>query len=255
MSNIRGFTLIEISIALVIIGLITGGIMLGQTLIRSSELLSIVTDIEKFEAARMTFRSKYNCIPGDCQSAADFGLGANGNNNYYVDHYITTGMGGVNEAWLFWVHLANAELISGNYTGKNGDGQDGGVDAIIGQNIPASKVSGVGYSIYTPFPTWSTWSPSQDAGGLPRPITDFYYTIGRDKPSHNYLTRGGFLSPIEAKSLDDKYDDGQANDGKFRVAAANNQENTLGCTSGLTPYYSYTKNALALCDILYMVKN
>lgn len=171
MKNIAGFTLIEISVVLVIIGLVVGGIILGQTLIRSSELRSIVTDIEKFET-----------------------------------------------------------------------------DAVIGENAPASRIEGVGYFIYTPAPLHtSSWALIPNLG-IQRNSYDSIYTIGREA-SNNYLTRGGFLSPVEAKALDDKIDDGLANNGNFRVESGNAIYNTSGCTSGTAPNYSYTSNNTSLCSL------
>ncbi len=68
----RGFTLIELSIVLVIIGLIVGGILTGRDLIRAAELRSVVSDLERFDTAFNTFRGKYDCIPGDCANATTF---------------------------------------------------------------------------------------------------------------------------------------------------------------------------------------
>ena len=72
----KGFTLIELSIALVIIGLVVGGVLVGQDLIRAAKVRSTVSDIEKFNTAAFTFRSKYNHYPGDipASNAANLGL-------------------------------------------------------------------------------------------------------------------------------------------------------------------------------------
>ncbi len=65
----RGFTLIELSIVLVIIGLIIGGILMGNTLIKSAEIRGQISDIQKLDTAINTFKLKYNCLPGDCAQA------------------------------------------------------------------------------------------------------------------------------------------------------------------------------------------
>ena len=243
-----GFTLIELSIVLVIIGLLVGGVLVGRDLIRAAEIKSIGTDLERFEAARMTFRSKYNCVPGDCAEAASLGLGINGNGNGYAEHYAT------GESWSFWQHLSKAGLISGNYTGQDGPANTG-VDAVAGVNVPSAKIPNVGYSIYTPAPLWSSFSPTLNGYGLSRSVTDTMYMIGGDNPPNNYNTTDAFLSPVEAKSLDDKYDDGIANNGKIRVGAGNVNYNSAGCTSGSAPNYSYTNNNAARCNLQYWFRN
>ncbi len=59
------FTLIEMSIVLVIIGLIAGGILVGQDLISSAAIRAQISQIEKYNTAVNTFRNKYGYIPGD----------------------------------------------------------------------------------------------------------------------------------------------------------------------------------------------
>src|SRR5579884_171721 len=76
----RGFTLIEISIVLVIIGLIVGGVLVGQDLIRSAQVRATIAQIEKFNTAANTFKGKYGALPGDmaAATAAQLGFAARG---------------------------------------------------------------------------------------------------------------------------------------------------------------------------------
>ncbi len=64
-----GFTLIELSITLVIIGLIVGGVLVGKDLIKAAEARSITKQIEQYRAAINAFKLKYNAIPGDMNNA------------------------------------------------------------------------------------------------------------------------------------------------------------------------------------------
>lgn len=68
----RGFTLIELSIVLVIIGLIIGGILVGRDLIAAAHTLKIIKTVQDLDAATQTFKAKYNALPGQVASLADY---------------------------------------------------------------------------------------------------------------------------------------------------------------------------------------
>src|ERR1700753_1764982 len=76
LGNNKGFTLIELSIVLVIIGLIVGGILTGQDLIKSAEQRATLAQVEKYNTAVNTFRNKFGGIPGDLAytTASNFGF-------------------------------------------------------------------------------------------------------------------------------------------------------------------------------------
>lgn len=68
----RAFTLVELSIVLVILGLLTGGVLTGQSLIRAAEVRKHVRFIDEFKSAWNTFRDKYMYVPGDMPNATSF---------------------------------------------------------------------------------------------------------------------------------------------------------------------------------------
>lgn len=77
----NGFTLVELSIVLVIIGLLIGGILVAQSLIESAKVQSLVRYIGQIDVAQAQFKERYNCLPGDCLSI----FSGVGNNNRTID--------------------------------------------------------------------------------------------------------------------------------------------------------------------------
>ena len=67
-----GFSLVELSIVLVILGLLVGGVLTGQSLIRAAELRSVSTEYSRYVASVHTFRDKYFALPGDMTNATQF---------------------------------------------------------------------------------------------------------------------------------------------------------------------------------------
>ena len=76
----HGFALIELSIILVIVGLIVGSILAGQDLVRAAAVRATISQIERYNTAVNTFRGKYNYLPGDIKDpdASGFGFAARG---------------------------------------------------------------------------------------------------------------------------------------------------------------------------------
>jgi len=104
----RGFTLIELSIVLVIIALVVSGIVAGRELIEQSKIRKLLTQKERFATAANTFRNKYACLPGDCTSGTALGFsGGTGNNDGIIYH-----IGNDEAHFWFWRHLNEAGLIT-----------------------------------------------------------------------------------------------------------------------------------------------
>lgn len=66
----KGFTLLEVSIVLVVIGFIVGVVLFGQDIINQARLRSIITQLERYNAATNVFRDRYNSLPGDIPNVA-----------------------------------------------------------------------------------------------------------------------------------------------------------------------------------------
>ena len=114
-----GFTLLELSIVLVVISLITASIVVGRDLIRLAEIRQQIAQIESFNTVANTFRVKYNCLPGDCASAVELGFGAiggpgdNGNGDGKIHSSEAVGTICISaESINFWYHLAQAKMLN-----------------------------------------------------------------------------------------------------------------------------------------------
>lgn len=105
----RGFTLVEIAIVLVIIGLLLGGILKGQELITSARVRNLANQIEGIKAAFFGFQDRYRALPGDFNLATSQITGAsqNGDGNGQI-----TGT----ESIAVWDHISHAGFINGTYT-------------------------------------------------------------------------------------------------------------------------------------------
>jgi type II secretory pathway pseudopilin PulG len=66
------FTLIELSILLLIIGLIIGGITAGSSLIKQSQVRAVISEFNNIQSSIKTFRIQFNALPGDFASAGQF---------------------------------------------------------------------------------------------------------------------------------------------------------------------------------------
>jgi type II secretory pathway pseudopilin PulG len=112
--KLSGFTLIEIAIILVIIGLLLGGILKGQELINSTKVKSLAHDFRSIPTYIYGYGDKYHALPGDDKAATSHVPGAtnNGNGNDVIDgKYIPQAL--TDETLNFWQHVRLAGLASG----------------------------------------------------------------------------------------------------------------------------------------------
>lgn len=119
----QGFTLIEIAIVLVIIGLLLGGILKGQELITSARVRNLISQQDGIKAAFYGFQDRYRALPGD-YSTAPANLGgagtiSRGNGNGQIESAATADAGTppsvTDEDKLAWDHLSRAGFLNGNF--------------------------------------------------------------------------------------------------------------------------------------------
>ncbi|HKA44625.1 MAG TPA: prepilin-type N-terminal cleavage/methylation domain-containing protein [Burkholderiales bacterium] len=114
-----GFTLIEIAIVLVIIGLLLGGVLKGQELITSARVRNIITQQDGIKAAYFGFLDRFRSLPGDYALASTnincTPTCTNGNGNGQIT---PNGVAGatIDEHIAAWEHLSKSGFINGSYT-------------------------------------------------------------------------------------------------------------------------------------------
>jgi hypothetical protein len=227
------FTLIELAIVLVTLGLLVGGVLVGQSLIRSAQLHGVITDYENRISAIKSFKTKYDSIPGDMSNATEFwgtasggcpfgtGTGTqtcNGDGNRLINHDEFTS----SEHFRFWQHLANANLIEGNYTGiRAGTWWQSSTTA----NSPKGTL---------PNSLWFTinWGLMYYPNGQPFIFgIDYTNTLQLAHAEPNEQPFSPLFKPGELWSIDTKIDDGKPATGKLVARAQGSPPGLSTCTT------------------------
>ena len=111
-----GFTLVEIAIVLVIIGLLLGGILKGQEMITQAKIKNVIADVTGVSAAMYGYQDRYRALPGDDKNATRWaGIPAPGNGNGVIEGTYGSANAG-DESRMFWDQLRRAGFVGGSGT-------------------------------------------------------------------------------------------------------------------------------------------
>jgi prepilin-type N-terminal cleavage/methylation domain-containing protein len=152
-SKKSAFSLIELSIVLIIIGLLIAGITGGASLIKSSELRSVMSEAKSYQVAVNSFYTQYDSYPGD----TDISVGSNstfaGNRNNQIQYAIANGVVAATAVAGFegidaWQDLRDIGAIDLNLTFAGGSTISGSSASVFTPitNIPGSKIKGGGWA-------------------------------------------------------------------------------------------------------------
>ncbi len=204
----KGFTLVELAIVMVIIGLLIGGILKGQEMIANAQVTSTVAQVKGITAANSTFRDMYDAMPGDIANATTRlpscanQCANDGDGDGVLDEEIGTS---ASEGLNFWAHLSAADLLSG---------VDNSGSLVWGEGVPSANAGG-GFSV--------GFHVDGDVGGVAAGRGGHYVAI-HGTPDDVDIPA---LSASAAARMDRKMDDGQSDSGSVIAI-----ENVGDCETG-----------------------
>lgn len=260
----KAFSLIELSIVLIIIGLLVAGVTGGASLIKNAELRGIASEARGYQTAVNSFFAKYNGLPGDDKTAIGSMIGTITGNTpdgliqYYnaVSTYTNFGRSENNAAWQV---LRNDNFVTDSFTLTSADSLgatgSGGIVAATTTNSPNSKSKN------------GTWAfDSITVNNLPQNVV----VISAGVPAitnggsaaislNNIVVNGSSSTPgnsqlltTDALSIDTKVDDGVPTTGKVS-ALAGSGTNTCITGSGTSATYTTNLNSYKACALAFQV--
>ena len=219
------FTLVELSIVLVIIGLLIGGLLLGKDLIKLADINKTIVQMGEYSSALNAFKLKYDGIPGDISNASVYGLDkdATGTTNTCYGSATSTSLNGNGNGLLssrqlgmwdgeipnYFIHLSNSGLIKDKFYGLTSP-VCSSTPWTAGQQYPAASV---GNSIIT-VTNYADSKLYYVLGGFDTTKTTVF-THASEGTSNGIA--GNYLTTEESMAIDNKLDDGAPLTGTVKV--------------------------------------
>jgi len=208
-NNNSGFSLVEMTVVIVVIGIIVGAVVSSKSMLRNYRVMSVISDVEEFRASIDAFSSKYKSLPGDMSDAADYwsactdtgGNTCNGDDNGMVEYVATA----AREDLRAWEHLNHAEMVKNDFTGR----EDVSGNLVVDVNVPISKTKSGAFDLFY----------YTDSTGRVGNMIRFASVNGANLDA-------GVITPQEAENIDLKIDDGKSLSGEV---VGENGDGVTGC--------------------------
>ncbi len=232
----QGFTLVEIAIVLVVIGLVVGGIAVGKDLIEASQTRKLYSELTQYESMVVTFKSRYGGYwPGDYP---------------YAQQVISTettsgdGSGDINswpkaghtwEGGLAWEHLSYSGIYPSELRCDETNWWQ--LNQPISDSLPIVPFNGAVFLVNHPVPGGSGFK-------------HMFWVNSASDP--NSLNGGGVLTNWQMKTLDMKFDDGAAYKGRIR--ARMDAGSGFNCVGPSAAYHDALDPGEPSCILAYMLE-
>lgn len=204
----RGFTLVEIAIVLVVVGLLMGGILKGQEMVNQAKIKNLIADFSGVSAAYAGYQDRYRAVPGDDPNAGLRWAGATSGNGDGQIAGKYNSQTPTDESRLWWQHLRRAGFVSG-----------------AGTDQPFNAVTGI-IGVQT-----------GDAGATVAPALNGFVSL---------IVCFASLPDKMAISVDTQMDDGSPNTGSMR-GQLNTGPNPDIATAAASAYAETGSNVYTLC--------